>query len=66
VVKKGSTKTPADRAPRDKTHTDGWDYTNDDHKVIEFYGKWCAKVQNVGLEGNTVEFTFGCPGVLIP
>lgn len=66
VVKKGSTKTPADRAPRDKTHTNGWDYTSDNHKVIEFYGSWCAKVQNVGLEGNTVEFTFGCPGVVIP
>jgi hypothetical protein len=66
VIKKGATKTPDDRAPRDKTHTNGWDYLSVDYKVIEFYGSWCTKVQNVGVEGNIVEFTFGCPGVAIP
>lgn len=66
VAKKGSVITPDDRSPRDKTHTDGWDYTSDDHKVIEFYGSWCKKVQNIGPEGNFVRFTFGCPGISIP
>ena len=44
--------------PRDQTHTDGWDYTNMEHTVIEIYGPRCDAVK--GGTTTSVTVTFRC------
>jgi hypothetical protein len=44
--------------PRDKTHTDGWDYSNDAHTAIEVFGPRCDAVK-AGTTMN-VTVTFRC------
>jgi len=48
------------RAPRDTTHTDGWDYTTPANTTIELYGSWCNKVTSG--EYTTAQILMGCPG----
>jgi hypothetical protein len=52
------------KAPQDKTHTDGWDYTTADFTQIEVFGSWCEQIKNA--TSNTVNFVFGCPGEVVP
>jgi hypothetical protein len=47
--------------PRDETHTNGWDYVDED--TIEFYGTWCDRIMSGGIDGVTA--TYGCPTIII-
>jgi hypothetical protein len=42
--------------PRDTTHTDGWDYTNDAHTAIQVYGPRCDMVTAGTIMNVTVTF----------
>jgi hypothetical protein len=42
--------------PRDMTHTDGWDYTNDAHTAIQVYGPRCDMVTAGTIMNVTVTF----------
>jgi hypothetical protein len=48
------------RAPRDTTHTNGWDYTSTKDTVIQLYGSWCDNVANGTYTSAVV--LMGCPG----
>ena len=52
------------RAPRDTTHTDGWDYTSSSHTGIQLYGSWCDRVMKGTFKSSKV--LFGCPNIPIP
>jgi hypothetical protein len=54
------------RAPRDLNHVEGWDYADSSNRAIEFFGSWCDQVRDIEGKGNRVQFTFGCPGIVIP
>ena len=42
--------------PRDTTHTDGWDYSNDAHTAIEVFGARCDGVKAGTTTNVTVTF----------
>ena len=44
--------------PHDKTKTNGWDYTDDTHTVIELYGAACEGIQDG--EEHKITATFEC------
>ena len=44
--------------PHDKTKTNGWDYTDDTHMVIELYGAACENIQDG--EEHKITATFEC------
>jgi hypothetical protein len=48
------------RAPRDTTHTNGWDYTSAASTTIQLFGSWCDKVTNGTYKSAAV--LMGCPG----
>ena len=52
------------RAPRDTTHTNGWDYTSSADNVIQIFGSWCEKVTNGTYKSAKV--LMGCPGNSVP
>lgn len=52
------------RAPRDPTHTEGWDYTSPALTAIEIYGSWCENVVNETY--TSVKILIGCPNQPIP
>ncbi len=52
------------RAPRDLSHTDGWDYTGADEREVLVYGSWCDQIKGAAA-GNTVNFILGCPGEVV-
>ena len=54
----------AARIPKDVTHANGWDYTDDTMTGIQIYGTWCDEITNDNIK--TVEAIFGCPDEIIP
>jgi hypothetical protein len=53
------------RAPRDTTHTDGWDYpTSGNYTTVQLYGSWCDKLTDGTYKSAKV--LFGCKGEKIP
>jgi hypothetical protein len=52
------------RAPRDTTHTDGWDYTSSANTTIQLFGSWCENVTNGVYKSAKV--LMGCPFSPIP
>jgi hypothetical protein len=52
------------RAERDASKQNGWDYTKVDHSEVELYGEWCDRVKRE--RSNKVQITYGCPNVPIP
>ncbi len=56
-------KVNGDKVAQDTTHTEGWDYTGDDHMGVELYGATCDAVKDAS--SNTIDMIFGCPGVPI-
>jgi hypothetical protein len=52
------------KAPKDTTHTNGWDYTGTNNLQVEVYGAWCDQIK--GATANTVNFVLGCPNEIIP
>jgi hypothetical protein len=53
------------RAPRDTTHTNGWDYpTPGNYTTVQLYGEWCDKLTNGTYKAAKV--LFGCKGQIIP
>jgi hypothetical protein len=44
--------------PHDETKTNGWDYTDDTHTVIELYGSYCDQLQDG--EEHQLTATFQC------
>lgn len=50
-------------APKDTTHTDGWDYTSSEYLQVEVYGTWCDQIK--AATTNKVNFVLGCPGEVI-
>jgi len=52
---------PSKRAPRDTSHTNGWDYpTPGNYTVVQLYGSWCDGLTNGTYKSAKV--LFGCPG----
>jgi hypothetical protein len=49
--------------PQDDTRTEGWTYTDANHRGVILSGSWCSQIQS--LSDNQIEFIFGCPGVPI-
>ena len=47
--------------PRDTSHTNGWDYVDED--TIEFYGPWCDRILSGDISGVTA--TYGCHTIMI-
>jgi len=47
--------------PHDKTHADGWDY-GPNNTSIQFYGTWCAQLQNGTI--TNVKAVFNCPPIM--
>jgi hypothetical protein len=52
------------RAPRDTTHSNGWDYTSPAHTTIQIYGEWCDKMSQGTYKSFKV--IMGCPDQDIP
>ena len=50
-------------APKDATHTDGWDYTGPDNTTVKVYGSWCDQIKTSAA--NTVQMVFACKGEII-
>lgn len=50
-------------APRDTTHTNGWDYIGSDSLHVGVYGTWCDGIKTA--TANSVNFVLGCPGEVI-
>jgi von Willebrand factor type A domain-containing protein len=50
-------------APRDTTHTNGWDYIGADSLQVGVYGTWCDGIKTA--TANSVNFVLGCPGEII-
>lgn len=51
------------KAPRDATHANGWDYIGDEYAQVEVFGAWCENIKSA--TANSVNFVFGCPGEVI-
>lgn len=51
------------KAPRDTTHSDGWDYIGTDDLQVEVFGSWCDGIKSASA--NSVNFVLGCPGEVI-
>jgi len=47
------------RAPRDTTHTNGWDYTSAANTAIQLYGSWCDNLANGAY--TSARILMGCP-----
>ncbi len=56
-------KVNGEKVVQDTTHTEGWDYTSEDHLGVELYGATCETVKDASA--NTIDMIFGCPGVPI-
>jgi len=52
------------KAPKDTTHMNGWDYTSPDYRRVEVYGQWCDQLKTA--DAKKVNFVLGCPGEVIP
>ncbi|HKO49688.1 MAG TPA: vWA domain-containing protein [Polyangiaceae bacterium] len=52
------------KAPKDTTHMNGWDYTSADNRRVEVYGQWCEQLKTP--DAKKVNFVLGCPGEVIP
>jgi hypothetical protein len=52
------------RAPRDTTHTNGWDYTSSAYTSIQLYGSWCDNAANGTY--TSAKMLMGCQGDPIP
>ena len=48
------------QAPKDTSHTNGWDYTTPASTSIQLYGSWCDKVTSG--EYTSAQILMGCPG----
>ncbi len=44
---------------RDRTHTNGWDWTKNDELEVQFYGAACETIKDTAT--SEVRATFGCP-----
>ncbi|HET7544839.1 MAG TPA: hypothetical protein VFK05_33460, partial [Polyangiaceae bacterium] len=51
------------KAPRDPTHSNGWDYIGDEYSQVEVYGAWCEGIKSA--TSKSVNFVLGCPGEVI-
>jgi len=51
------------KAPRDVSHSDGWDYIGSDYLQVGVYGSWCDGIKSA--TANSVNFVLGCPGETI-
>lgn len=65
VVKVTDTSGQLVKVPADAGHSEGWDYTGDDHLTVTVYGSWCDRVK-APTGSNRVSIIFGCPGQVIP
>jgi Mg-chelatase subunit ChlD len=52
-----------EKAPKDTTHTNGWDYIGTGYKQVEVFGQWCEQLK--AADANKVNFVLGCPGETI-
>ncbi|MEO7038156.1 MAG: VWA domain-containing protein [Polyangiaceae bacterium] len=54
-------------APRDPTHTAGWDYANSDDTQVQVFGSWCDQIKSADAtaSANNVTFKLGCEGKTI-
>jgi Mg-chelatase subunit ChlD len=52
------------KAPRDPSHTDGWDYTGPDFSAVAVYGSWCQMIQTSAAD--MVQIVYGCKDIVIP
>ena len=43
---------------RNETHDDGWDWVDDSHEQVEFYGAHCRALQ--AHEVDSIDAKFGC------
>lgn len=57
-------KVNGEKAPRDATHMNGWDYMGTGYKQVEVFGQWCDQLK--ASDANKVNFVLGCPGETIP
>jgi hypothetical protein len=48
------------KAPKDTSHTSGWDYTTPASTSIQLYGSWCADVTSGKY--TSAQILMGCPG----
>jgi len=48
------------KAPRDASHMNGWDYIGTGYKQVEVFGQWCDQLK--AADANKVNFVLGCPG----
>jgi hypothetical protein len=46
------------KAPRDTSNANGWNYTSADNKTVEVFGTWCDMIKTSAA--NKVDFIFGC------
>jgi hypothetical protein len=52
------------KAPKDTSHMNGWDYVGAGHTQVEVFGQWCDQLK--AADANKVNFVLGCPGETIP
>lgn len=52
------------KAPKDSTHMNGWDYVGAGYTQVEVFGQWCDQLK--AADANKVNFVLGCPGETIP
>jgi Mg-chelatase subunit ChlD len=52
------------KAPKDTTHMNGWDYTGTGYLRVEVFGQWCDQLK--AADAQKVNFVLGCPGEVIP
>jgi hypothetical protein len=50
------------KVPRDKTHTEGWDYDADQANVV-IYGQACDQLKTAATSNVNVQIIFGCLGI---
>ena len=48
------------KAPRDTTQMNGWDYIGTGYKQVQVFGQWCDQLK--AADANKVNFVLGCPG----
>jgi len=52
------------KAPKDTTHMNGWDYAGTGYLRVEVFGQWCDQLK--AADAKKVNFVLGCPGEVIP
>jgi hypothetical protein len=51
------------KAPKDPTHANGWDYLGSGYRQVEVFGQWCDQLKTA--DAKKVNFVLGCPGEVI-